>query len=101
MNGGLGVNNDIDLVRTHVKQPARLDHFETLVDERCGIDRDAATHTPVRMSEGLLGRRESHFRKRRLSERSTGGRENQTLDIVLFSGAQALMDRIVLAVHGE
>src|SRR5260370_1112882 len=47
MNRGLGMHDDVNLVRAHAKEPARFDDFEAFVHHRRGINGDAVSHAPV------------------------------------------------------
>ena len=49
----LRVNDDVDARVVDSEQKVRFDHFQRLVDERRGIDRDFLPHPPGRMVEGL------------------------------------------------
>ena len=92
---------DIHFVRGNSEEPARFDHFEPLVHEGGGVDRDFLAHSPRRMIERLCPgyRKQSFFGG--FPEGSSRGRQNQAPDFAAASSAQALVDGIVLAVDGE
>ncbi len=47
------MNHHIHLFGRKAEQPARFDHFEAFVHERCGIDSDALAHFPGGMIQRL------------------------------------------------
>ena len=49
MHDALRMHDHADARHFDVEQPARFDHFEPLVEQRGGIDRDLAAHDPRRM----------------------------------------------------
>ena len=56
VDDALRMDHHLDLRRRHAKQVARLDHLQRLVHHGGRIDRDLASHDPVRVRAGLLGR---------------------------------------------
>ena len=64
------MDDHVNLVRAHVKQPVRLDDFKSFVHQRCRVNGDAAAHAPVGVRQGLLRRGCGHFGERSLSKRA-------------------------------
>ena len=56
MDDALGVNHHLNLRRRDAKKETRLDHLKCFVHHRGGVDRNLATHDPIGMGTGLLGR---------------------------------------------
>ena len=95
------MNQHVDLIRGHVKQPSGFDDLQRLVEHGRRIDGDLPAHVPVRMLERLLlGRHEDILLLPR-AERTAAGRENQTLGPVGPRALQALENGAVLAVHRQ
>src|SRR6266699_2493356 len=55
MDNALRMNDDLYAVHLDAKKPVRLDHFQTLVEQRRGIDCDLWPHIQGRMVELLFG----------------------------------------------
>ncbi len=66
MDDALRVNLDSDLFNGHIEKPVGLDHFESFVHERGGVDGDLFPHLPVGMMEGIFDRHLVKFRRGRL-----------------------------------
>jgi len=95
------MNDDFDLIRANVEEPVRFDNFETFVHHGGGIDGDAIAHAPVGMREGLLRRDARELRKGSPAKRPAGSGENKAAHFAVRTAAQALMQRVVLAVYGK
>ena len=95
------MSDDFDLIRANIEEPVRLDDLEAFVHHRGGIDGDAVAHPPVGMRQGLLGRNVGELRERSFAERAAGRGQHQAAHFPARSSAQTLMQRVVLAVHGE
>jgi hypothetical protein len=101
VHDALGVHDDADPFGRNVEEPARLDDLEPLVHEGRRIDRDLRPHRPVRMPERLLGRRLRERVVRPRPEWSARGGEPERADLRRILAPKTLVDRAVLAVHGE
>ena len=55
MNGGLGVDGDLDAVGGKVEEAAGFDDLEALIEHGGGVDGDALAHDPGGVFEGLGG----------------------------------------------
>jgi len=55
MDDALRMHDDVDGLWRDAEQSMRFDDFKSLVHHRSGVDRDLATHCPVRMRTSLLG----------------------------------------------
>src|SRR5579859_390803 len=95
------MDNHVNLIRAHAEEPARLDDLETFVHHGGGIDGDAVAHFPVGMGEGLFGSYGFELREGRFAKWPAAGGENETAHFAVRSTAKALMDGVVLAVHGQ
>ena len=95
------MNDDVDLIGAHAEKPARLDDFETLVDHGGGIDGDAVAHLPVGMGEGLFGSDGGEIFQGRFAEGAAGGGEDEAADLLGRAAAEALVNGVVLAIHGQ
>ncbi len=84
-----------------VEQTASLDDFESLVHQGGGIDGDALPHFPRGMIQGLGHGDRRKLRLGCVKKWSSGGGQPDALDLFHPSAAQALVDRIVLAVDGQ
>jgi hypothetical protein len=56
MDDALAVQDHVEAVVGHVEQPVRLDNLQAFVEQRGGIDGDAAAHGPRRVSQRFLRR---------------------------------------------
>src|ERR1700735_1367769 len=99
MNRGLRMDDHLNAVEANIEKPARFDNLKSLVHQRGRIDRDALTHLPVWMRQGLLRGCFRNFCRRGCAKWTSGSRQDQALDFASVAGAQALMDRVVLAIH--
>jgi hypothetical protein len=81
VDGGLRMNEDIDLVWANVEEPTGFDDFEAFIHHGGGIDGNAVAHAPVGVGQGLVDGNVFHFRKRRFPERATRGGEDQAADV--------------------
>src|SRR5882762_5404040 len=101
MNRRLRMNHHLNLLRLHPKQPPRLNHLESLVHHRRRINRDPVPHPPIRMSQRLLRRHIRQILQRRLPKRPARRRQNNPQHFPMRPAAQALVYRVVLAVHRQ
>src|SRR6266700_642603 len=95
------MNDNFDLIRANVEEPMRFDNFETFVHHGCGVDGDAIAHAPVGMRKSLFGSNTRELRQRSLAKRPAGSGENKAAHFAVRTAAQALMQRVVLAVYGK
>ena len=99
-----GCTTHADARHLDVEQPARLDHFQALVEQRRGINRDFAAHDPRRMLERAF---DGDFGKLFLrpiclvAKRPAGSREPEFADGTGRLAVETLENRRVLAVHRE
>src|SRR5271169_29070 len=84
MDGGLRMDDDVDLIGAHSEQPAGFDDLETFVHHGGGIDGDAVAHLPVRMRKGLFCRDARELREGRFAERAAGRGEDQAANFVVL-----------------
>ena len=54
MDGGLRMDDNVDLVGADTEEPAGFDDLEAFVHHGGGINGDAVAHAPVGMGEGLF-----------------------------------------------
>ena len=76
-----GMHDDVDGVVADIVQPVCLDHFQALVREGGGVDRDLRAHRPRRVAQRL--------RRRHRGERLGGASRNGPPDAVSTSRAIA------------
>jgi len=101
MDGGLGMNGDLDAVGGKVEEAAGFDDFEALVEHGGGVDGDALAHDPGGVFEGLGGGDAVEVGQRGVTKRPAGCGEPDLLDLIGGSGAEALVDGVVLGINGE
>ena len=101
MDGGLGVDGDLDARGGKVEEAAGFDDFEALVEHGGGVDGDALAHDPGGVLEGLGGGDAVEVGERGVAERAAGCREPDLFDFGGGAGAEALVDGVVLGVDGE
>ena len=94
----LRVHDDLDVVVRDVEQQVRLDHLESLVDQRRGVGRDHRAHVPGRVGHRLLGCHVDQVLAAPAAERPSARRDDQASYLVGSTGAQALGQRRVLRV---
>ena len=80
VDGGLRMDDDLDLVGAHAEEPVGFDDFETLVHHGGGIDSDAIAHAPIGVMEGLLDGDVGELRKGRFAERAARSGEDEAAD---------------------
>jgi chitodextrinase len=95
------MDHNMDFVEIQPEEPPGFDHLKALVHQGGRIDRDALTHLPIWMRQGLLGSHGSEIGDGSLAEGAARRRENQALHFAMFAGAKALMDGVVLAIHRQ
>src|SRR5262249_54774632 len=101
MNDALGMNDDGDATYFDVEQPASFDHFESLVEEGCGIVCDFAAHDPGRMFQSTLDCDVREFFLGWGAEGTTGSGEPEFADGVGRLAFETLKNGGTLAVHGQ
>ena len=104
MHHALRVYDHLNSRHFDVEEPARLDHFEPLVEEGGRIDGDFAAHDPGGMLEGLLdgdGLQSRLGPLGRIAEGSARGGEPQVAHRRGGLAVQALEDGRMLAVHRQ
>ena len=104
MDDALGIDHDFDLRRRHAEQVGGFDHLQGLVHHGRRINRDLAAHHPIGMGAGLVGRDQVQGVHGTLTERPTGGRQDDLLDAAGPGGRvfrQRLENGGVLAVDGK
>src|ERR1700722_1449304 len=95
------MNHNLDFFQADIEKPARFDHLEALVHERGGVNRNSIPHPPIWMRQGLLWCCFGDFRDWCGAEWTARGGEHQTLNFAPVARAEALVDGVVFAVHGE
>ncbi len=98
------MHDHADARHLDVEQPARFDHFQSLVEERRGINGDLAPHDPRRMFEGAFDGDLGKFFFRPqfcVAEWSAARRKPELADGRRRLAVETLEDRRVLAVHGQ
>ncbi len=80
MNNTLGMNKDFYLVRTCVKQPAGLDHFQSLVHQCGRIHRNFPAHVPVGVIAGLFRCHMREIFRRHVQKGPAGCGQNNSFD---------------------
>src|SRR5262245_31744145 len=96
MDDRLGMDQDLDLLRGQVEEPARFDDLEPLVHQCGGVYRDLRAHFPRRMLEGLVHAHPCQLLLWHRPEWSAGRREQDAVDIGSIVPLEALEDRAVL-----
>ena len=95
------MNKDVDLLRRETKQPVGLDDFQALIHQRGRVDRDAPTHLPDGMLQGLFGGYAVKMLARGFEKRATGSGQYETADFRMASRPKTLMDGAMFAVHRQ
>ena len=98
-----------DLRGVGAKEPVRLDHFQPLVHHGCRVDRDLASHHPIRVRAGLIRRHVVQSLQRQGAKRPAGRGQQYALHtmgakVARKSRRQGLKDRVVLTIdrqHGR
>ena len=101
MDDALGMDDHLDLLRGHVKQPFRLDDFQGLVEHGRRVHGDLLAHVPGRVVQclGLGGVHDFFLRPG--AEGAAGGRQEDAGGLLPLPPLQALEDGAVLAVHRQ
>ena len=101
MDDALRMNHDGDLLGRQIEQPVRLDHFEPLVHQGRGIDRDLAAHPPGRMIERLGDGYRCETIGRKAEKRTARRGQNDALERGAAASFEALENRVVLAIDRQ
>ena len=101
VDGGLGVDGDLDLRGREVEEAAGFDDLEALVHHGGGVDGDALSHDPGGVLECLGGGDVFEVGGGGIAEGATGGGEPDLLDLGRGATAHALVNGVVLGVDGE
>ena len=101
MNDTLPVDENVHLVLGHIKQPNGFDHFESLVDQRRAVNRNALAHAPVRMLQRLFGRNSLQLLTRIAKKRAAGAGDDQTVHRLFVIAVQGFMNGTVFTVHRQ
>src|SRR6185369_385271 len=95
------MDRDSYLAGRHVEQAAGFNDFQTLVEHRGRVDRNAAAHHPRGMFERLLRSDRGKLIEGQLTEWPTGGCKPDALDLGVTAYAEALVYGVVLTVDGQ
>ncbi len=103
VHDALRMHHDLDLLRRDAEQETRLDQLQALVHQRSGVDRDLATHHPVRVSARGLGGDRGEGLSGEAAERAAGScQKNAPHSRRRLARAclrrQTLKDRVVLTI---
>jgi len=101
MDGGLGMDDDIDLIGAKTEEPAGFDNFKAFVHHRGGIDGDAVAHAPVGVGEGLVDGDVGKLRERSFAKWAAGSGEDDAADFIAGADAETLVDGVVLGIDGK
>ena len=101
MNDRRRVHDDVDVVIRQVEEEMRLDQLESLVRERCRVDRDLRAHVPRRVRKRFAWCDAFQVLARSPAERPTRGGEHEGVDLVGRPAFEALERPRVLAVDGN
>ena len=101
MQNALRVDHNTDPLRRNIKEPARLNHFERLVHEGSGVDRDLPAHLPPRMRTRFFhgNSREIHSAKERTAR--AGEPDHCFFTLGRSRCSKRLENRRVLRIHGK
>ena len=97
----LRMHHYFDVSRSGIEQPAGLDHLESLVHHRSGIDRNLVAHVPLRMLQGLMERSLSDILPAPGAERAAGCGQMDLADRVAPGAQKALEDRRMLGIDRQ
>src|SRR5262245_11246928 len=95
------MDHNFYILRLEVKEPAGFSHFESLVHQRCGIDRDALAHLPGWMIEGLGRRHMFEIDLGGIPKWSPRSRQNQFRNFLPKTGPKALMCSVMFTVDRD
>src|ERR1700679_1723840 len=91
----------MNFLQPHAKEPSGFDHFKAFVHHGGGINSDALSHLPIWMRQSLFWCDLRKFCQRQLSKRAARSSQHEATDFLRFPSPQALMNGIVLTIHGE
>lgn len=95
----LRMHDDIDAVDGDIEEEVRLDHLESLIHHRCGVDGHQRPHVPRWMSQGLVGGDRGQFPCTRAAKRPTTCGEHQASHLTRPAATQALCNRGMLRIN--
>ena len=101
MDDALRVDEHLDFLGGHAKEPAGLHDLEAFVHEGGGVDGDLCAHVPCGVLEGIGGGDGQQLFLAERAERAAGAGEQDLLDFVVALADEALEDGRVLAVNGQ
>ena len=98
VDDALRMDNDIDLLDWDIEEPSGLDHFESFIEERGGVDGDLLTHCPSGVFEGLFEGDVFDIRGGGGAEGAAGGGEDESFDRIVLIPLETLENGVVLAI---
>lgn len=101
VDGGLGMDDDLDFFVGYLKEVVGFDDLEPLVDEGGGIDRDLGPHVPGGMLEGAMVVGVFDFPIGRMEERTAAARQDHAANGGAGSRLQALKNGVVFTIDRE
>src|SRR5690349_16645711 len=101
MHDTLRMDHDRYATNLDVKEPARLDHFEPLVEQRRGINGDLSAHDPGGMLQGALDGDARKLGFRRGAKWATRGGKPKLAHRAGRFPIQALENGGMFAIDGE
>src|SRR5215207_8961078 len=95
------LDHDLDPVIRKHEEEVRLEHLESFVSERRGVDRDLRTHLPGWMRERIVRCYVFESGPVAAAERASRGGQHDRVDGLRFPAFEALEDGGVLTVDGQ
>src|SRR5688572_30568536 len=101
MDYALRMYDHVDLVGVKAEQPSCFYHLESLIHQRCRVDRDLRAHVPVWMLQRLLFANGREERPVLSAEWSARGCEVNLLDVIIYFADEALEDGGMFRIDRE
>ena len=101
MNLGLALDDNDDIVHTHVKQMLGFDTLKPLVHKGRRIDGDLGTHIPRGMSQRIGRGDRSKLIARATKERTTRARKPDAVRLTRILALIALENRRMFGINGK
>ncbi len=95
------MHHHINSIQVHAVQQVRLEQFQALVHQRCGVGRDHSAHVPGRVCQGLIRSDIAHLFAAESPEGPAACGENEPIDLCRGATAKALRQRRVFGVDGN
>ena len=99
MDNALWLDNNLNMIQIHIKQPSGFHNLQTFIDQGCRIYCDLLSHYPVRVLQGICKRHMFQFFSFSSTEGTTGSCDQKLLNLRPLFPMKSLENSTVLTVY--